>query len=178
MFGATPQSERVDPALMQHFFFLYNTDPIMRAARSVILQHLSRDKMRFTRGDKPVKISRTLQLVIDTHWQRFIEDAVDAALVTGVVTWYVKKHDTQPGIPVVASQGTYTLDLSVDELHVDVRANPSMPDVKTKLHVYNGFGWSPTAGGMLTSPIMTVAPLIRVQRQLVRGRKHLQLLWA
>jgi hypothetical protein len=73
MFIAPGVPQPVNPILLEQLTYLYTTDPIMRSARSVILMHLSRDKLRFTRGGNPVKISRCMQLTLDTIWQRFIE---------------------------------------------------------------------------------------------------------
>jgi hypothetical protein len=101
-----------------------------------------------------------------------VTDALDSAFTTGVVSWYTVKHGTQPAVPVCASPGTYKLNVVTDGLHTHVTAEPALPDVKQKMRVYDGFGWSINVRGMPTCPVLTMMPLIRVQREMVKKKSE------
>ena len=167
MFGTDGHPQQVNPLLLRQLWHVYNTDPIIRAGRSVIINHLSRDTLRFTRGGRPVKISRSMTMVLETAWQRFIEDALDCAFVFGVVPWYTIKHPVQIAVPVCPSPGTYVMEVCNAGLRTETTARPNMPDEKQKINVFNGFGWNITQEGLPTSPIITMLPIINVQREMI-----------
>ena len=88
MLSATHQKRPVNSKLLSEMWSCWNTDAINRSARNVILRAIQRDNLIFTRGGKRVKISRSLQVVIDNSWESFLSNAVDSAFVSGCVVYF------------------------------------------------------------------------------------------
>ena len=107
----------------------------------MILRAIQRDNLIFTRGGKRVKISRSLQVVIDNGWERFLSNAVDSAFVSGCVVYFFQKHPTQKYVPVCAAPGTYNLLVTTSDCSIKMEAEPSDPESTQELFVWDGFGW-------------------------------------
>jgi len=67
MLSATHQRRPVNSKLLAQMYSVWETDAINRSARNVILRAIQRDHLIFTRGGRRVKISRSLQVVIDNR---------------------------------------------------------------------------------------------------------------
>ena len=167
MFSATHQRRPVNSRLLAEMWSVWETDAINRSARNVILRAIQRDNLIFTRGGKRVKISRSLQVVIDNSWERFLSNAVDSAFVSGCVIYYFEKHPTQKRIPVCAAPGTYNLFITTDDCSVKIEAEPVDPESTLELFVWDGFGWGWNRYGQPSSPCASILPIVETIRSYI-----------
>ena len=169
----------INPALLAALGYTWATDPMLRAVRSTLVSNLTRDALVFTCGGKPVKARRALSVTLSTAWVAFIEDAVDSAIVSGVVPWDIADHAYEPGIPVVPAITTYDIVVRTERMrtvtfarenYTGAISNVSMgvKDSKPRLlPVFDGFGWRPTPAGQPRSPMMASHALIIHMREMM-----------
>ena len=159
----------VSQGILRQLWSVWVSDPLCRAIRNSLLDSLTADDLVFYRGSRAVTPSRPMQLAIRDDWTEFIRDAVDCIVVTGVVPFGLRKHPTQPFVPAVPVQGSYTLEMEQDALYPTMTATATTGQ-KTKgrgqrLYVYSKFGFMPTTNGTPASPLLPVLPLINVMRE-------------
>ena len=178
--NASPHKEVIiNPALLAALGYTWSTDPMLRAVRSTLVSNLTRDALVFTRGGKPVQTRRALSVTLSTAWVAFIEDAVDSAIVAGVVPWDIVEHPVEPGIPVVPAITTYDIVVRTERMRsvcfarensAGAISNVSMGPKDSKpriLPVFDGFGWRPTPNGQPRSPMMASHALIVHMREMM-----------
>ena len=167
MFSATHQRRPVNAKLLTEMWSCWHTDAICQSARNVILRSIQKDKLIFTRGGRRVRISRSLQIVIDNSWERFISNAVDSAFVSGCVVYYFAKHPTQKFVPMCAAEGTYNLFVTTTDCSTKLEAEPIDPESTQELFVWDGFGWNFNRHGQPGSPCASILPIINTIRSYV-----------
>lgn len=177
MLSATHQKRPVNSKLLSEMWSCWNTDAINRSARNVILRAIQRDNLIFTRGGKRVKISRSLQVVIDNSWESFLSSAVDSAFVSGCVVYFFQRHPTQKYIPVAATPGSYNLFITKTDCSVKLEAEPVDPESTQELFVWDGFGWGWDQFGQPSSPCASILPIVQTIRSYIdTGTLHTYLL--
>jgi hypothetical protein len=169
----------INPGLLSALGYTWATDPMLRAVRSTLISTLTRDSLIFTRGGRRVEVGRAFTTILESSWVAFIEDAVDSAIISGVVPWDIEPHSIEPGIPIVPAISTYDLVVRTDRMksvcfarenNAGAISNANMATKSSKprnLPVFAGFGWRPTPDGQPRSPMMAAHALIVHMREMM-----------
>ena len=142
----------------------YRTDPLVHSCRNMILQHIHKHGITFTRDGKEVELSPTEKALVEDYWKPFSRQVFDSIVCHGFVPVEICEDNFGHRYPRVPAPGTYRLHMSARE--TEFQAFDLVTNEALDVFFLTGFDYDVLPGGVFTSQMAKILPRIGFLREL------------
>jgi len=155
----------VDMQFARKLWNEYSRDNLLAMCKNMIQYHILKNGIQFEKNRKIFEPPIEIADVFEEHWESFIKEAIDSALILGFVVVKLIKDDTKRNIPTVVRPHLYELHYRIENNKYKYWISSSYMDVDDA-HVYTHFGSPCLPNGEIVSTVSRVMNKCRFLKEI------------